>query len=346
MFKVIDFFCGCGGTSAGLQAAGMKIVAGIYVDPKAIATYRKNFPDSVIINQDISSVDEKDIDKLITKNKKDFVVFSACAPCQPFSQQNRFKSNKDSRKNLLSELHRFIEKIAPDFILIENVPGMQKIQDGPFPAFLNFIKNLNYKYNYAVLNAVNFGVPQNRKRLVLLAAKKTDISLPTPQFGPGLKKYKVVRDAIEKFPRINAGENDISIPDHQAASLSPLLLERIKALKPGESRINWPKKLQLQCHKKCNGHTDVYGRLDWDKPSVTLTTKCISLSNGRFGHPEQNRALSVREAAAIQTFPDDFLFEGSPWEKARQIGNAVPVQFAKVLGIQIIQSASNDKKYH
>lgn len=338
-FNVIDFFCGCGGTSAGLRAAGMSVVAGIDFDAKAIETYKKNFPEAVALQKDIRSISESEITELIEDHRSNGpIVFSACAPCQPFSAQNRYKSVDDQRVCLLDELHRFIKKILPDYILLENVPGMQKVQDGPFPKFLTLLNRLGYKFCFDVLNAVDYGVPQNRRRLVLLAAKGHGIALPNAEYGEGKKPYRVVRDAISHYPPIAHGCKSNTVCDHEAARLSDLLFKRISILKPGQDRRNWPDDLKLKCHARTEGHSDVYGRLEWDKPSVTLTTKCISLSNGRFGHPSQNRAISAREAAALQTFPDNFVFTGSVWEKGRQIGNAVPVLFAKALGMQIIRS--------
>ena len=347
MFNVIDFFCGCGGTSAGLRSAGMNIIAGIDYDEKAIKTYQKNFPEAVSIQKDIKRISEDEIAEIISGHRiSGPLVFSACAPCQPFSNQNRFKKISDTRVCLLDDLHRFIKRFYPDYILLENVPGMQKVANGPFYKFIDLLRSLNYKFCFSVLNAVKYGVPQNRKRLVLLASKNYEIKFPDPEYGEGLKPFRVVRDAIEKYPPINHGTSSNNIQDHEAAKLSDLLLKRISVLKPGEDRRNWPDELKLKCHINKKGHSDVYGRLDWDKPSVTLTTKCISLSNGRFGHPTQNRALSAREAAAIQTFPDDFTFVGSVWEKGRQIGNAVPVLFAKELGKQIIEVEQENKKWN
>lgn len=337
--SVIDFFCGCGGTSAGLRSAGMNIVAGIDFDPKAIQTYTANFPESQVIQKDIRLISESEIGLIIKKKcRHSKLIFSACAPCQPFSRQNRFRSPTDQRVSLLDELHRFVKRFLPDYILLENVPGIQKVSNGPFSNFLKLLKSLDYNVSYSVLNAANYGVPQNRRRLVLLAARGHSIKLPEPEYGEGLKPYRVVRDAISKYPPIEHGSRSTSVQDHEAARLTDLLYRRISALKPGQNRNSWPPELRLKCHAGISGHTDVYGRLDWDKPAVTLTTKCISLSNGRFGHPCQNRALSVREAAALQTFPEDFQFIGSIWEKGRQIGNAVPVLFAKALGKQIIKS--------
>lgn len=338
MFRVIDFFCGCGGTSSGLQAAGMTIAAGIDVDPVAINTYKENFPNAITFNDDINNIKTEDLKYVAKKKRSDKLVFAACAPCQPFSAQNRNKKVNDKRVCLLDQMHRFIEKLTPDYILLENVPGMQKVKEGPFGRFLKLLTDFGYSIDFGVLDAAEYGVPQHRKRLVLIAAKDSKIKLPEPKYGPGMIPFKVVRDAIGNYPAIDSGEKSKTIRDHESAKLSPLLKKRISVLKNGEDRRAWPEELQLKCHKDCRTHTDVYGRLSWDKPSVTLTTKCISLSNGRFGHPEQNRALSVREAASIQTFPETYLFKGTLWQKARQIGNAVPPKLAEILGKEIIKN--------
>ena len=334
--NVVDFFCGCGGTSAGLRKAGMHIVAGIDFDKSAITTYANNFPTAKTFNINIKELNISDLEKVICSYQNDILVFAACAPCQPFSKQNRFKDNNDDRICLLDEFHRFVTYFKPDYILLENVPGMQKIAQGPFTRFMKLLDETGYLYSFDVKNAMDYGVPQSRRRLVLIASKHGKIMLPEGKYGLNKLPYKTVREYIEKYPPLRAGEKCIDIPNHQSAKLSPMLLRRISALKEGQDRRSWSDDLKLKCHNKHTGHTDVYGRLFWDKPSVTLTTKCISLSNGRFGHPEQDRALSVREAAAIQTFDDDFIFYGNLGATAKQVGNAVPVEFAKVLGEQIV----------
>ncbi len=344
--NVIDFFCGCGGTSAGLRKSGMHVIAGIDFDHNAIETYRRNFPEAIALNTDIRDLNFETLDNIVFPHKNEIMVFSACAPCQPFSKQNRFKNNQDERICLLDEFHRFVVHFKPDYIILENVPGMQKVKEGPLTRFLKLLDSLNYKYDFDVKNAMNYGVPQSRRRLVLLACKHGVIKLPTETYGAGKIPYKTIREYIEKYPPINAGECHKYIPNHQSAHLSPLLMERISSLKEGEDRRNWSEELKLKCHINHKGHTDVYGRLSWDKPSITLTTKCISLSNGRFGHPEQNRALSVREAAALQTFDDDFIFYGSLGATAKQVGNAVPVDFAAALGKEIISNIQTLSEQH
>lgn len=337
--NVIDFFCGCGGTSAGLRKSGMNVIAGIDIDAQAIKTYQYNFPKAKGIVADITKMGFDELSEIIKEKSKknDQLLFAACAPCQPFSKQNRFKSNSDERISLLDEFHGFVKRFSPDYIILENVPGMQKVTEGPFTKFTKLLTNLKYQFRTDVKNAMDYGVPQSRKRLVLIASRHGVIELPEETHGKDKIPYKTVEEAIKKYPSLQSGEQNVDFPNHQCARLSPLLLRRISVLKEGGDRRDWTDDLKLRCHNGHSGHTDVYGRLSWDKPSITLTTKCISLSNGRFGHPEQNRALSVREAAALQTFDDDFRFFGSLGETAKQVGNAVPVDFALALGKQVIK---------
>lgn len=192
------------------------------------------------------------------------------------------------------------------------------------------------------MNAKNYGVPQNRKRFVLIASRLFDPHIPPSTHGDNLLPFVTVRQTIENYPAIEAGEECVEIPNHKAARLSTINLQRIiNTPHDGGSRTDWPEELWLNCHQGTMGHTDVYGRMYWDRISPTLTSKCISISNGRFGHPEQNRAISLREAAALQTFRDDYIFVGSQGEIAKQIGNAVPVELAHALGEYILREHLN-----
>lgn len=340
---VVDFFCGCGGTSAGLRKSGMEILAGIDIDSMALKTYKANFSKAKVFNESIVDLELCRLDKVIKEAKKESLLFAACAPCQPFSTQNRLKSSDDERISLLGEFHRFVEYFRPDYIVLENVPGIQKIEHGPFTNFLSFLDKQEYEYNFGVKNAVNYGVPQSRKRLVLIASKNGHISLPEETHGEGKLPYKTVRDTIENYPKLKAGEVNAEKANHRCARLEDINMRRIKATPEGGGRRDWPSDLVLDCHKKHSGHGDVYGRLTWDKPSVTLTTKCTSISNGRFGHPQQHRALSIREAAALQSFDDGFVFEGNLQSAAKQVGNAVPVDFAKALGDEVVSHSEGLK---
>ena len=340
--KVFDFFCGCGGTSAGLKAAGMDIVAALDADKNAASTYKLNFPEVKFFRRKIQHFKTSDLQDLVSDCGSSPILFSACAPCQPFTKQKCEKPENDERRHLLRELHRFVKRYAPHYIFLENVPGLQKVSetDGPFSEFLRLLSRRGYQYDKGVVVSSHYGVPQVRSRLVLLASRVGPISLPEATHGDvaGLITPVNVWDVISELPAISAGESHASIKNHRAAGLSDLNMERIRATPVGGSRKDWPKHLVLDCHKDHSGHTDVYGRLIKDRPAPALTTRCISLSNGRYGHPEQDRAISVREAAAIQTFPNEFEFLGSLHSQATQIGNAVPVALARVFGEHIINS--------
>ncbi len=333
MIKVFDFFSGCGGTSLGFAEAGMDVVFGLDNDPDAAATFRTNIKSALFVEKDIRKVQTSALTPLLKKRKCP-VLFSCCAPCQPFSKQSRAKTDGDPRRSLLAEFGRFVKRWKPDYIFLENVPGLQHVDDddGPLPQFIALVRKLNYNFDMKVLPALSFGVPQKRERLILMASKRVGLKIPSPTHGTAKRRVATVRDWIESLPAIEAGGVDPRDPDHRAANLSKMNLKRIAATPEGGGREAWPKALLLDCHKKFEGHTDVYGRLAWDRPAAGLTTRCISYSNGRFGHPVQNRAISIREAACLQTFPRRYRFVGSYESKARQVGNAVPPLMAKVIG--------------
>lgn len=342
MIQVIDFFSGCGGTSCGFQAAGLEIIAGLDIDPEAAATYRRNFPEAKFIEGDVRKFEPSILENVINKREKP-LLFAGCAPCQPFSRQNKTNSKNDPRRTLLKDFGRFVEAWMPDYIFVENVPGLQKIQrHGPLQAFQQLLRKLGYKFECAVVPALWYGVPQTRERLVLVASLHSHVRIPEATHGPDRPQgmYTTVGDWIRNLPEIEAGQSHPSDPDHVAAKLEELNLRRIRATPEGGGRSSWPDALWLNCHRTHSGHSDVYGRLAWDKQAAGLTTRCISYSNGRFGHPSQDRALSVREAACLQTFPRHYKFEGSVSSKARQIGNAVPPQMAEVFGREFLKSLS------
>ena len=310
---------------------------GLDIDPNAAQTYRENFPQAEFIESDIRALSTNALANLLV-DRNNPILFSGCAPCQPFSKQNLQKDINDPRRELLTEFGRFVRAWIPDYIFIENVPGMQRIKDddGPLEGFKNLLTELGYNYKIDVLPALWFGVPQTRERLVLLASLLPDIKLPEPTHGINKIAFSTVQDWIGNLPELRAGETHPEDPDHQAAALSDINLKRIALTPQGGGRKNWPKELWLDCHRDHKGHTDVYGRLTWNRPAAGLTTRCISYSNGRFGHPEQNRAITVREAACLQTFPRHYVFKGNLNSKARQIGNAVPPLMAQRFGEAIL----------
>jgi DNA (cytosine-5)-methyltransferase 1 len=331
-----DFFSGCGGTSQGMREAGFRVRLGIDVDPDAAKTYQRNFPAAAFVRRDIRRLTIRHVAPHVRNGKTRAMLFGACAPCQPFSKQRHSRRWKDGRKELLSEFNRFVRAFRPEYVFIENVPGLQTVDDahGPFAKFLKLLTKLGYWHSHKVIYACHYGVPQRRRRLVLIASRLGPISFPKPTHGPNAKSkgLPTVWNAIAHLPPLKAGQSHPDIPNHRAANLSELNLKRIKATKSGGTRTRWPSRLVLTCHEKHSGHTDVYGRMAKNLPAAALTTRCISLSNGRFGHPTQHRAISVREAACLQTFPMSFEFFGSLTSMSRQVGNAVPVAMARVFG--------------
>lgn len=348
---VFDFFCGCGGTSSGFQKAGMDIAFALDIDQDAKSTFTNNFPETIFCDKSITKITKSDLQPTLDKHNDSYKLFCGCAPCQPFTKQNTESPKRDMRKNLLSQFGIIIKKYKPDFVFVENVPGLQKVpkhKRGPFPEFKGLLEKLKYHITYGVVAAQDYGTPQLRRRFVLLASKHGEINIPVPTHGKDCDTpYKTVRDAIIDLPAIAAGETykEPNVLNHRAAELSELNMTRIKSSDPdGGGRNNWPKKLRPACYTRTDengethsGHTDCYGRLWWDKPATGLTTRCISYSNGRFGHPEQDRAISVREAARLQGFDDNFEFTGSLNSMAKQIGNAVPVDLAFAMGKHFIK---------
>ena len=335
----VDFFCGAGGLTKGLQLSGIDVIAGIDLNDDCRETYSRNNEPARFVCEDIKSIDLdrlRDIAPEIFANPQE-VLFAGCAPCQSFSKQRKsLKKRPDA--TVLGEFGRLVEAFQPGYILVENVPGIAKIKGrSTFNRFLHMLKRNNYSFSYRTLNAKNYGIPQNRLRMVLLAIKNGNVSLPEETHGKNKRPYITVRETIAKFPRIEMGETSLVTPNHCAAELTERNLTRIRRTPhDGGDRRSWPDELVLACHKTgYDGHTDVYGRMYWDQPSPTLTGKCTSLSNGRYGHPEQDRAISLREAAALQTFPDDYVFYGARRNIAQQIGNAVPVQLGMILGNHI-----------
>ncbi len=350
--KVFDFFSGCGGISKGFHDAGMETVFAIDNDRNAANTFIQNFPGTQLVYdinlpiplpptsfllQNISEVSTDILQPLVDELEGYPLLFSGCAPCQPFSNQKTQLPVDDPRKTLLSQFRRFVERYKPEFIFVENVPGMQKVQgkEGPFDDFVTTLHKLKYKVSFDIVSAQHYGTPQKRRRLVLIASRLGQIEFPPKTYGPGTlnPEYSTPRQWMDDFPPIEAGETHDTVQNHQAMNLSELNRRRIEATPIGGDRRDWPDDLVLKCHSNgYTGHTDVYGRIKWDELSSCLTTKCTSLSNGRFGHPEQNRAISAREAACLQTFPRDFVFEGGISLVAKQIGNAVPVLLAQRFG--------------
>ncbi len=341
--QVYDFFSGCGGASCGFRDVGMEIAFALDHDADARKSFVANFPDTHFACADVQDVSTEEVRLRINAGKPTPVLFSGCAPCQPYSNQNtqRPHPDKDSRVPLLARFAHFVKVCRPDLVFVENVPGLQKLSSAsePFGDFLHQLETAGYEMAYRPIKLAKYGVPQSRRRLILMGSRHGAIRLPDETHGPGTshERYETVRDWISHLPPIEAGEAHRRVPNHRAARLSPRNLERIRITPEGGGNRDWPQPLQLACHKSFSGYSDVYGRMRWDAPASGLTTRCTSYSNGRFGHPQQHRAISIREAACLQTFPENFVFKGSMASMARQIGNAVPVRLAELIGRQFIK---------
>ena len=336
--KVFDFFCGCGGASAGLQASGMEIAFGLDNDRDAERTFRANFPEAAFLSADIARVPTSALDDVVEASAGHPLLFNACAPCQPFSRQRSGEADPDDdRLDLLDHLSRFLRRFRPEMIFVENVPGLRDGNVGKevFERLIRDLEGIGYFTSHQVVRSQDYGVPQRRARLVILASLLGPIAFPARTHGDGARysEYATVCDWIGDLPPILAGETHPVVLNHRAARLSPLNLRRIQATPPGGGWRDLPPDLMPTSRKSgfC-GFTDVYGRLTWDAPAPAMTTRCISYSNGRFGHPQQDRAISVREAACLQTFPLDFVFTGNLNSQARQVGNAVPALLSQRFG--------------
>ena len=334
----IDCYCGAGGLTRGLREAGIAVVKGIDNDATSRDTYEKNNPGAAFMEADMRKVTPEQVMQGIQRDGKRLLL-AGCAPCQPFSRQNAMGTDRHKRRSLISHFGMLVSRIKPEFVLIENVPGFRDESNSYHKDFTEMLKTLEYSFDEGVLNAVDYGIPQSRRRYVMLASKNGTIRLPKKTHGPTLRRYRTVKDTISRLPELAAGEISTRIKNHTSSRLHPINLERIKRIQhDGDGREKFPHSLTLSCHVGHSGHTDVYGRMAWDKPAPTMTCRCTSLSNGRFGHPEQNRALSVREAALLQTFPRKYVFYATHTHNTRHVGNAVPVRFAKKLGRVIMNS--------
>jgi len=336
--EAVDLFCGVGGLTRGISNSGIKVLAGLDIDSTCKFAYEEN-NDAEFILADVGKYDSKKILELYSKNS--IKVLMGCAPCQPFSklQKGAVEKNQNSKWGLLYAFLGHIKNIMPDIISMENVPELEKEQ--VFIDFKTEIEGFGYHIDYKVVDGSDYGVPQRRRRLLFLASKLSPIKLLPPTH----KENKVtVRDVIGNLPIIEAGQTHHEDPLHRSSDLTKLNLRRIRSSRPGGTWHDWPKKLLLECYKKESGKSfaSVYGRMKWDDLSPTLTTQFNRYGTGRYGHPEQDRAISLREGAMIQTFPLDYKFvKDSVYcmgDIARQIGNAVPVRLGEVIGLSIIES--------
>jgi DNA (cytosine-5)-methyltransferase 1 len=341
--KCVDLFCGAGGLTHGFQLEGIDVVAGIDLDPACRFPYEAN-NNSKFIQSDVSKITKDDIFSLFGDGH--ITVLAGCAPCQPFSTYaQRYVTNEsDGKWGLLYEFARLAKSTSPDFITMENVPTV--VKHAVFNDFVKTLSDLGYFVWSDVVDSSKYGVPQLRRRMVLLASKYAPINM----ISPTCSKPKTVKQAIGRLRPLSAGESAPRDKLHVSATLSPTNYERILHSIPGGTWRDWPKRLINNCHKADSGKTfpGVYGRMEWDRPAPTMTTQCFGFGNGRFGHPEQDRAISLREAAILQSFPKSYEFIEKNSEvnfKAlgRLIGNAVPVDLGRAIA-QSLKSHIRDLK--
>lgn len=332
--NAIDLFSGCGGLSTGLEYAGVKVTYAVEFDSKIASNYVINHPNTTMINCDIKEISDEEFFKM----GKNIDLVAGCPPCQGFTRLNQKNAKNgyiDERNELILEYLRAVEIIKPEFVMMENVP--QIVNYDKFKLTVKSLKKIGYDIDFKIINVKDFGVPQSRKRLVMIGSKHYKVKFPEKSHEP----YRTVRDTIYNLESPYDCDDDIHkiFPNHTKK------IKKIISLIPhnGGSRKDLPKKYWLECHKKKNvGYTDVYGRMYWDKPSSTITGGCLAPSKGRFLHPEQDRNISLREAALLQTFPKDYKFDLSCSKTllAQMVGNAIPPKFAEFQGKYIIDLIS------
>jgi len=337
IYKAIDFFCGGGGMTCGLRQAGIKVLAGVDFDDNCKETYEFNNKNSKFVHADIKKLNINYFEKKFAVEKNDDnMIFVGCSPCQYYSIIQTSKEKSKASKNLLLDFQKFIDYYRPGYVLVENVPGILSNKESVFKKFETALHNMKYEIKYEIINMSYYGVPQSRKRFSLIASRvNKNITLPEQD-----SKQALLKDYIGKkngFREIEAGHKDNTDFMHTVPNLSEINLKRLKKTSPnGGERLEWKndKELQLKCFNgKDNSFKDTFGRMWWERPAPTITTKFFSISNGRFAHPEENRPLSLREGATVQTFPKNYIFKTkSILATAKLIGNAVPPEYAKRLG--------------
>ena len=339
--SAVDLFCGAGGLTHGLMQAGIRVEAGIDIDKQVEHAFCVNNPGAKFMCWDISGKYVPSIAKLFRPGM--VRLLAGCAPCKPFSKLTNGVDGHDDW-NLLDNFGRLIRGILPELVTMENVPELAERGNDVFRRFVDILQARGYSFDWKIVRCEEYGVPQLRRRLVLLASRIGEIRMPSRQHPPE-EGCHTVRDAIGDLPPLASGEENRDDPLHRAVELNPLNLQRIQETPhDGGTWRSWPKHLVLPCHRRSTGKSygSIYGRMWWDKPAPTMTTLCTGLGNGRFGHPDQDRAITLREAALLQSFP--VAYEFWPRERklnrkavGRMIGNAVPPSLARAIGVALLQ---------
>jgi DNA (cytosine-5)-methyltransferase 1 len=336
----VDLFCGAGGLTYGLQRSGIEIIAGFDVDPACEYPYSKNTRGK-FVPSDIRSITGTQLAQLYPPGS--IRLLAGCAPCQPFSSHLR-KAGDSTEKDwaLLNEFSRIVHELKPELVTMENVPGLATKR--VFLDFVAALKSNDYEVDFRSLYCPRFGIPQHRRRMVLVASRIGMIQVPSPRRSRD--RFPTVRQAIGKLPALEAGTSHPKDPLHITRTLTDINLRRIRVSKPGGTWKEWPTELRSSCHLKPTGksYQSVYARMAWDEPAPTITTQSYNFGTGRFGHPEQDRAITLREAAILQSFPRhyEFVKPGDPVHLTRVgklIGNAVPPRLAFFIGIELNRAA-------
>ena len=339
----VDLFCGAGGLTRGLLDAGIPVAAGYDIDGVCEYAYEHNNLGAEFKKLSVNDLTSAALEAHYPTGHVRILV--GCAPCQPFSKYTQGMALSEKEQwPLLNQFARLVETADIDIVSMENVPELQR-----HDIFLDFLDtltragfHLSSDCEKQIVYCPNYGMPQHRSRLVLVASRLGPIELIPPTHAPS--KHRKVSDVLRRLPPLAAGEVCPTDPLHRTSRLSPKNLLRIQHSTPGGTWRNWPHELVADCHKEKTGknYASVYGRMEWNKPSPTITTQFFGFGNGRFGHPEQDRAISLREGAILQTFPRNYEFV-KPGEKCsfssigRMVGNAVPVRLGKVVGMTIVK---------
>lgn len=332
----VDLFCGAGGLTYGLRSAGLEVAAGVDLDPRCRYPFEAN-SEAPFVHEDVARLTAGDLDRWY--GDADVRVLAGCAPCQPFSTYSQTRKSADERWKLLESFKDLALACLPEVVTMENVAGLASREI--WQSFTTALEKAGYHVVWDEVRCTDFGVPQRRKRLVLLASRLGPIEMPSATHGDA---PLTVREVISKLPPIAAGNTPGDDPLHVASRLSVTNMRRMRASRPGGTWRDWPHELRAPCHVRKSGETypAVYGRMEWDKPAPTITTQCYGFGNGRFGHPEQNRAISLREAAILQSFPPSYRFVEQTGTASFRglgilIGNAVPPKLGQAVGAAIVR---------